>query len=138
LGLLAVDEDTPGVLDRLVRGVDGSPVDWQATSDLDAVMVIDGDTLVYVPPAGLSGLDTVTVKPRQGGVAGQPATLTVAIRPVNDPPTLTLAPSPPTSTSTWSTPSPSSSSPPPPGRTSPAARTSTSPSKTPTTTSWRR
>lgn len=89
-----IDEDAPLVVALTVTGGDAGPVTWRSSSPTlaGATVSIDGDELTWRGPANVGDVgDTLTLTPSQGGVDGEPTTLTISVVAVNDPPIVTLS-----------------------------------------------
>lgn len=88
-GSMVLDEDAQGTLTATSTDADvGDTASYSISSQPafgTATMV--GDKLTYVPPANWSGTTTLTyVATDNKGAVSAPATVTITVRPVNDPP----------------------------------------------------
>ena len=84
-----VDEDQALRLTLVAEGGDGTSIIWAMTAPTvpGAAVSLVGDQLSFQAPPDVSGvIETLTLTPSQGGVAGEPTTLSITIVPVNDPP----------------------------------------------------
>ena len=89
---LATNEDLPVDFKVVPSDVDGDPVTVSFADAAKGVITGDGGNYRYVPGTNLNGSDsfTITADDGQGGVVSR--TVSVAITPVNDPPSFTSVP----------------------------------------------
>ena len=82
-----LDEDTTASITLSGSDQDGDPLSFRIVSTpAHGTLSGDAPSLIYTPSADYNGLDTFTFLVNDGQADSQPATVSVTIRPVNDPP----------------------------------------------------
>jgi large repetitive protein len=82
------DEDVPAIIDVLANDADpdGDALTVQSvTQPAHGSAVSDGKTITYSPEADFNGMDTFTYAASDGSISAT-ATVTISVRPINDPP----------------------------------------------------
>src|SRR6056297_923194 len=92
-GAASTDEDTPVTVTLTGSDVDGDPLTFAigigpASGGLGAITQVDATTaeIVYTPNADFNGADSFTFTVNDGTVDSAPATISLTVNPVNDPP----------------------------------------------------
>lgn len=88
---LSTDEDTPLAIKLTGSDPENSPLTYKVlTPPLWGGLSGTAPNLTYVPIANFSGSDLFTFQVNDGASSSLPATVKVTVRPVNDPPSLTV------------------------------------------------
>jgi serine protease AprX len=83
-------EDTPVVIDVLTNDTDpdGDVLTvGSVTQAAHGTVTSDGDSVTYTPSPNFAGIDSFTYTASDGEEESPPATVTISVSPVNDPPT---------------------------------------------------
>ena len=85
--LATTDEDTAVLITLTGSDVDGDPLTYQVTTGpTNGTLTGTAPVLTYTPAADWYGTDTLTFTVNDGTVDSTPATVTITVNPVNDPP----------------------------------------------------
>ena len=84
---LATDEDTPLAVTLAGTGSDGLPLSFSVvTAPAHGVLFGSPPNVTYTPAPDFNGLDSFTYRASTGQLDSLPATVTITVRSVNDPP----------------------------------------------------
>lgn len=87
------DEDTPLALKLSGSDPDGNPLTYRITTPpLNGGLSGTAPNLTYVPVPNFNGTDIFFFTVTDGGLTSLPASVKVTVRPVNDPPSLSVSP----------------------------------------------
>ncbi len=89
---LQVEEDSSGTVQLSGTDQDGDPLTFRLTSNpAHGEVTVDGNSVLYTPAANYSGPDSFTYVANDSQDDSEPATVSITVSPVNDPPTATGA-----------------------------------------------
>ncbi len=85
-------EDTPLMINLQTGAVNGLPPQYEITIEpRNGALITSGSNATYIPNENFNGVDDFTFRVISNQIGSRPATVTIEVEPVNDPPILSVS-----------------------------------------------